>query len=111
MSTYSKISSRSNRNNVGSQRITRSNLLSLRAADLKENKGRRLVESVLRAISNAFSGLFIVRQGKTNSMCKYYGHVIRNNRWEGYLPKCDDCGCEIATPDQLRKSHPQQVSR
>ncbi len=107
MSTYSRMSSRNNRNNVASQSITRSNLLSLRAANLKENKGRRLIASLLQALSSTFSSLFAVPEKKTNSMCKYYGHVIRNNRWEGALPKCADCGCEISTPDQLRKSNTQ----
>lgn len=89
---------------VASQRITRSNLLTLRAAQMKEDKVRKFVSSFLTGISSMFAGLFAAPTQKKNSMCKYYGHVIPRGNWEGYLPKCSDCGAEINNPSQLRKA-------
>lgn len=106
--TYSRISTRSNYG-TPSSRITRTNLLALRTAQMKEDSVRKMVGILLNEIRTAFFGLFAVRQAKTNSMCKYYGHVIHGNTWQGYLPKCGDCGCEISSPDQLRKSSPVQA--
>lgn len=103
--TYQNLSAR---RNVASQRITRSNLLTLRAAQMKEDKVRKIFSVVCNELYAAIGGLFAVQKGKSNSMCKYYGHVIRGS-WSGYLPKCDDCGCEVSSPSQLRKAMPQQA--
>jgi hypothetical protein len=99
--TYSSISR--NHHNVSSQRITRQNLLTLRAAEMKEDKVRKIFASVCNELHAAIGSLFAVKPAKSNSMCKYYGHVIRG-AWSGYLPKCDDCGCEVSNPSELRKS-------
>jgi hypothetical protein len=108
MSTYSRLSTKSNRR-VASQRITRTNLLTLRAAELNENKFRKVVSSLVNDVQALVGGMFAVQKGKNDSMCKYYGHVIPGKNWEGYLPKCGDCGAEISNPSQLRKASPQKV--
>lgn len=99
-----RLSSTRRNHTVASQRITRSNLLTLRAAEMKEDNVRKIWSSVVNEIKSAFSSLFAAKQEKANSMCKYYGHVIRGNTWQGYLPKCADCGETISAPDQLRKA-------
>lgn len=105
--TYANLSA--NRYNKASQRITRSNLLTLRAAQMREDKVRKIFDSMLKEMQAAIGGLFAVKQEKPNSMCKYYGHVIRGS-WNGYLPKCADCGCQIDSPSMLRKAEPTKAS-
>ena len=106
--TYANLSA--NRQTRASQRITRSNLLTLRAAQMREDKVRKIFDSMLREVQSAIGGLFAVKQEKPNSMCKYYGHVIRG-QWAGHLPKCADCGCEINSPSMLRKADVQQQAK
>jgi len=83
--------------------------LTLRAAELKEDKVRKIFGNVCNDLHAAIFGLFAIKPAKKNSMCKYYGHVIRDTHWKGYLPKCDDCGCEVNNPDQLRKASPSKA--
>lgn len=101
--TYKNTASR--RPYAASPRITRSNLLTLRAAQMKEDKVRKIFAAVCNEMQAAIGGLFAFTPQKKNSMCKYYGHVIRGT-WSGHLPKCDDCGCEVNSPDMLRKAQP-----
>ena len=71
------------------------------------NSGRRAME----VIGSYLQGLVTlittpVKAERKNAMCHNYGHVIKSAKWEGYLPKCGDCGVEIKSPDMLRKATP-----
>lgn len=105
--TYARSASR--RPYAASPRITRSNLLTLRSAEMRDdNKVRKIFAAICSEFQALIGGLFAMQPQKKNSMCKYYGHVIRGT-WSGYLPKCDDCGCEVNNPSMLRKASAQQV--
>ena len=84
--------------------ISRDNLNSLKAAELKEDAVRKTISQLLSGISSAVADLWAPAPVKVNSMCKYYGHVIDQAQWKGYLPKCADCGSEISDSAQLRKA-------
>jgi hypothetical protein len=56
----------------------------------------------VKLVADCFASLLLWQTSK-NSMCKYYGHVVRG-RWSGLFPKCADCGKTIEDPKQLRKS-------
>jgi len=93
----------------GNRRITREEVITLRNVSAYK---KTLADKVLENIHNCINGMStllmtpIESKKKTNSMCKFYGHVIQGP-WKGYLPKCADCGCEIQSPDQLRKATPR----
>lgn len=87
----------------GKPRITHSDLLSLRSAQMRDSGVKRWCGQVVGDISTGLSALFAPAPAKVNSMCKYYGHIIRG-AWSGELPHCADCGQRISNPDQLRKA-------
>ena len=92
------------------RRITREEVITLRKITVAK---RTWIHKIARTFHNCFNaiktGLLAPIQNakRDNSMCKFYGHVIQGS-WEGYYPRCGDCGCEIHTPDQLRKASPNK---
>ncbi len=94
---------------TASRRITREERITLRNISIaKKSLPEKLAASFHRSISSLKAALIgpLKKSGPQNSMCKFYGHVIQG-AWNGYLPKCADCGCEISSPDQLRKASPK----
>jgi hypothetical protein len=91
-----------------SQRITREEVATLRNITVQK---KTLTHKLKQAFHVAWRDLSVLVNAPinavrlNNSMCKYYGHVIQGP-WQGYLPKCRDCGSEISSPDQLRKASP-----
>lgn len=70
------------------------------------SSGRRAMEVIGSYLQGLVTLLSTpVQKDRKNSMCKYYGHIIQG-KWQGYLPKCHDCGTEISSPDMLRKALP-----
>jgi hypothetical protein len=86
-------------------RMTRDNLVMLRAAEMKEDKVRKVFASLVTELAALFNGMLFVKPERSTNMCKNYGHVIRGP-WYGHLPKCADCGCTISHPSELRKAMP-----
>jgi hypothetical protein len=63
------------------------------------------LHSILKAISDVWSMATLMTEGsKSNSMCKFYGHVKAGGSWQGAYPKCSDCGIEIISSQQLRRA-------
>lgn len=93
---------------TSSRRITREEMITLKSVGVRRgNSGRRAME----VIGSYLQGLVTlmttpVKAERKNAMCHNYGHVIQSAKWEGYLPKCGDCGVEIKSPDMLRKAMP-----
>lgn len=85
------------------QRLTAGDLRGLKDAQLKEDPIRKMFEGIRHELGALFGSLFFGQPQKTNSMCKYYGHVIRGP-WAGFLPVCADCGVKIHTSAELRKA-------
>ncbi len=95
---------------VSSRRITREEVVMLRStSSMKKTITHMMAEAVhncCRDIQTLLNSP-VKKSELNNSMCKYYGHVIQG-AWQGHLPKCADCGSEISSPDQLRKSSPMK---
>lgn len=104
MSKYTHINRLSKAPQCKESSISRDNLKSLKAAELKEDAVRKTVTQLLSGVSGVLAELWAPTPVKVNSMCKYYGHVINQAQWKGYLPKCADCGSEISDSAQLRKA-------
>lgn len=91
-----------------SRKITREEVATLRNISVKKET---LSHKLTQAFHVAWRDISVLVNAPlkaarlNNSMCKYYGHVIQG-AWQGYLPKCRDCGAEISSPDQLRKASP-----
>lgn len=106
MNTFSTKSKSCFVDGVGSRRITREQVTTLRNIPIgKKSWLRRLAGALHDAVKDLPSLGRLSAIKPRNTMCKYYGHVIEG-AWQGYLPKCRDCGCEISSPDQLRKAFP-----
>jgi hypothetical protein len=76
----------------------------------------REVFSMERFFSELYNELLfhLVRMfppAKTNSMCKYYGHVVNREAWHTGLPSCIDCGKTIRCPSELRTASPREVAQ
>jgi hypothetical protein len=84
-------------------RITRNNLATLRAKDPEEHATRKFFVNLMTELQHLFGGLLVAAPKKNNSMCKYYGHVIKG-KWASELPHCADCGHLIHSPEELRKA-------
>lgn len=83
--------------------MTRDEVLVLRAVNARRLNTGIVVEALV-AFWGDMQALFMSRTSqKTNSMCRYYGHVIQGS-WQGSCPNCADCGIKITSPDQLRKA-------
>lgn len=89
------------------QRITTQQIKALRVTTEKE-AGASV--SFFRAIQGFFSGIFGALAGlfhrdtyKPSQQCEIYGHVVPQG-WHGAYPKCEKCGAEVTSPDQLRGS-------
>ncbi|MBX9568161.1 MAG: hypothetical protein K2X77_04660 [Candidatus Obscuribacterales bacterium] len=107
--TFSTKSTCCNVSGTQSRRITREEMITLKSSVgvRRGNSGRRAME----VIGSYLQGLVTlittpVKAERKNAMCHNYGHVIKSAKWEGYLPKCGDCGVEIKSPDMLRKATP-----
>ncbi len=89
-------------------RITNQNLSTLKGATSKVIKRNKSIFQLIGDQVSSFLGEIALAMAPKaeNKMCKYYGHVFQQKDWNGYLPKCSDCGCEITSPNQLRKSDP-----
>lgn len=86
------------------QGISRDNLIALRNCDLQQNSTQKMLAQALGALNSTIASLFAFGPKKVQSMCKYYGHVVDKKSWQGGFPRCEDCGCQITNPDQLRKA-------
>lgn len=91
-----------------SRRITREEMVTLKSVGVRRgSSGRRAIEVVNSYIQGLVSFITTpVSKNRPNGMCHNYGHVIKSGKWEGYFPKCGDCGVEIKSPDMLRKAMP-----
>lgn len=89
---------------IGSRKITREEVATLRNIPIGKKSWLRKLRG---AFENMMHDVKLLSAPKNNSMCKFYGHVIESP-WKGYNPHCRDCGCEIKSPDQLRKAHPRR---
>ena len=58
-------------------------------------------------VQNLMAALMYVAPAKPNSMCKYYGHVIKGS-WKNELPNCADCGTLIKCSSELRTAAAKQ---
>lgn len=109
MNTFSTKSSSCCVTGTSSRRITREEVITLRNIQVGKKTWLRkltgLFHNCMRDIKTMMHAP-IKSKAVTNSMCKYYGHII-HGPWQGYLPKCRDCGAEISSPDQLRKASPR----
>ncbi|MBX9690510.1 MAG: hypothetical protein K2X27_27590 [Candidatus Obscuribacterales bacterium] len=77
---------------VESKKITREQVITLRNISVQKDSIRKMTELLLggwRGLLEAMSAPLHTKN--TNSMCKYYGHIIQGS-WEGAFPKCRDCG-------------------
>ncbi len=92
----------------GAKESNRTAMVSINLLRNTESKdvGMRPLVRMLNEMTSTLTSLFVFSPKKNNSMCKYYGHVIRGS-WFGPVPKCADCGSKIATSDELRKAQPQ----
>lgn len=63
---------------------------------------------ILKSVVNDLISVSATSNSKclSNSMCKYYGHIINHRNWKTGLPRCQDCGIEISSPSMLRKAQP-----
>src|SRR5579883_1825380 len=80
----------------------------LRLIELNATINPRLTAKINKILFSIYSQLMFSIPERSNSMCKYYGHVIRGS-WRGYLPKCADCGKIIQSAIELRKAQPNSV--
>lgn len=104
--TFSTQSNRFSYTGESIRKITRDEVLVLRAVNARRLSARVVLDAVAALLSDIGS-LFVPRTPqKTNSMCRYYGHVIQGS-WQGSCPNCADCGIKITSPDQLRKAAPR----
>jgi hypothetical protein len=89
-------------------RITRDKLMTLRAAASREDHPKKFLATVLSEMSNFLSSIMVAPVSRErHTMCNAYGHIIRGSFYS-YPPRCSDCGCEIHTMDDLRKSTPKR---
>jgi len=91
------------------QRMTHEKLVSLRAATRRKHGVIESVSaSVGATIKNVVSLIAIGSMEKNISTCRYYGHSFDRSSWTGHLPKCTNCGANIHSLDEIRKSTPQR---
>lgn len=88
-------------------RMSRDNLISFKAAAGHEpGHFEKLTNLVKSQAHELWSWLTIKEPELNHSMCKYYGHVIRDSwygAWKDHAT-CDDCGAKVNNPKQLRKA-------
>jgi hypothetical protein len=113
MNTFATRSSSCYVAGTGSQRITREERITLRNISIAKKTPAQKVAQVIHKCCEAIISVparlkYSQKSKLSTSMCKFYGHVIEGP-WEGYFPHCRDCGCEITSPDQLRKASPTKV--
>jgi hypothetical protein len=82
-------------------RITRENLMTMRTLAAQEDSPRKMIATILNEVQSLLNSLWFFVPEKKNSMCKYYGHVIKG-QWHGDHPNCADCGSRITSPSELR---------
>jgi hypothetical protein len=69
---------------------------------------QRKVAGFLGWLTSAVEGLF-AKKDKRTTQCELYGHTLPwGSNWNGPHPKCLDCGAEITSAEQLRKSSVQE---
>jgi hypothetical protein len=108
MNTFATRSSSCCVNGTSNRRITRDEVVTLRNISIaKKSVSEEMTQAFVAMMNSLKSALSapINTAAPKNNMCKFYGHVIQGP-WQGFLPKCRDCGCEIKSPDQLRKAMP-----
>ena len=86
-----------------SGRITRQQMLGLKALDASMKKWA-LLSALRTALANFLDSVSLLNAKKATPMCRNYGHVIKEHNWKGYWPICADCGTTITDPAMLRKS-------
>ncbi len=104
--TFSTQSNRFSYSGESIRKITRDEVLVLRAVNARRLSAGVFVEALVAFWSDMLSLVMPRTLQKTNSMCRYYGHVIHGS-WQGSCPNCADCGIKITSPDQLRKAAPR----
>lgn len=86
-------------------KLTAQNLQTLKSKSQEEGEAavqaHRFLARLTSAVMTTFSGLFAAPTSKT-TQCELYGHLLPRNGWEGYTPKCTDCGAAVHSGDQVR---------
>lgn len=87
-------------------KMTNQNLQTLKTKAQDENQlgvqYRRFIDRLRACVSTTFSGLFSGDSTVKHKQCQLYGHTLPRNGWEGATPKCQDCGADIESSDQVR---------
>lgn len=95
------------------QKITDTQIEALKqTSHKKESPAVRLMQlfsTTVNHLGAAFVGLFCKPKMKTQ--CDLYGHLAPSAGWAGDFPKCTECGHEITSQDQLRKSSASQKAQ
>ncbi len=104
--TFSTQSNRFSYTGEQIKRITREEVITLRAVDAGKPGGGFMIKTLsvcVREIKDFFTS---PRGAKKDRFCKHYGHIILG-AWQSCYPNCGDCGVKITSPDQLRKAAPR----
>lgn len=92
------------------QKLTNPQIGSLKTAAVKSDsdavRAKRGINAFVQNITSAFGGLFQTREKKV-PMCENYGHIAPA-QWSGAFPNCVECGKQIKSQSELRKSSATQ---
>ncbi len=70
---------------------------------------RRQVQRFFSGLLSGLTGLFSRHNNEHKNQCAIYGHVVLEG-WTGPYPKCDKCGAQVTSADQLRGTAPKKSS-
>jgi hypothetical protein len=91
------------------QKITNQEMDALRSSGARSNSSdvvaKQKMNAFLQNVSTTLGGLFSSQKKQT--MCENYGHIAPAH-WRGDFPKCTECGKQIMSQSELRKSSASQ---
>lgn len=89
------------------KKITGSDIGSLKTSAKKSDaydvRMKQAVSNLLNSVGSTLGGMFSKEDKQKRAQCKMYGHKPPEGGWQG-LPICEDCGEQIKSREDLRKS-------